>query len=442
MAYTISPNMGLVVPGVGTEYSPAWATDLNASLSSIDSHNHSSGQGVPVQPNGLDINADLSFQDNNAILLRSVRFFPQPAVLSQPTDIGCLYVVGNELYYNDVTGGHMIQLTANGVVNATSSGISSGTASAAFSAGVLVVKSSSTSGANILMQSAVLTNSGNLTNQLTVAAPALSASYQITLPALPGSTLPLVMDTSGNITTSTITYAQLATAVQQIIYTAPTVQAFYSGTGTYTTPTNPGPLYIRVRLVGGGGGGGGSGDSGDGGSGVIGGNTVFGSGFLTAFGGGPGASGVDGTGPGGGGGANGGAGSPGGIYLAGSSGNGAGISGVTGIGISGGAGGASAFGGAGGGGSATNGGIGGGGISGQPGTGGGGGGAGTGTNSGFVSGNGGGSGGYIDVIISNPLATYNYAVGAGGAGGAPGPGGAGGGSGGSGSIIVEEFYGS
>lgn len=221
MASTISPNMNLVVPGIGTEYSPTWASDLNASLSSIDSHNHSAGQGVQITPSGLNINADLAFQGNNATLLRSTRFSPQSAVLSGAADVGCLYVVNNELYYNDVTGGHNVQMTSNGSVNATSSGISSGTASASFSAGVLVVKSSSTSFANIDMQSAILANSGNLSNQLTLQAPSLSGSYSLTLPAIPASQSFVTVDTSGNISgyapiANGITRSNLAAVGQQV----------------------------------------------------------------------------------------------------------------------------------------------------------------------------------------------------------------------------------
>lgn len=221
MANTTSPNMGLVIPGIGTEYSPTWASDLNASLSSIDSHNHSAGQGVQITPSGLNINADLAFQGNNATLLRSTRFSPQSAVLSGAADVGCLYVVNNELYYNDVTGGHNVQMTANGSVNATSSGISSGTASASFSAGVLVVKSSSTSFANIDMQSAILANSGNLSNQLTLQAPSLSGSYSITLPSIPVSQSFMTIDTSGNMSgyapiANGITRSNLAAVGQQM----------------------------------------------------------------------------------------------------------------------------------------------------------------------------------------------------------------------------------
>jgi hypothetical protein len=272
--------MNLVIPGIGTELSPAWASDLNASLSIIDQHNHSPGQGIQIQPNGLNINTDLAFQDNNATLLRSTRFQSQSAVLSGASDLGCLYVVGNELYYNDVTGGHNVQITANGSVNATSSGISSGTASAAFSAGVLVVKSSASSGANVLMQSAVLTNSGNLTNQLTLQAPSLSGSIIQTLPSIPSSIGFMLMDTSGNmsaslstsggitsgniangtitttqisssagitggqIANSTITQANLATIPYEI---SPSSGTASISSGTYASVTN---LFVSLTTTG------------------------------------------------------------------------------------------------------------------------------------------------------------------------------------------------
>lgn len=243
MASTVSPNMGLIVPGIGTEYSPTWASDLNASLSSIDSHNHSSGQGVPIQPNGLNINSDLAFQGNNATLLRSTQFSPQNSVLSGPSDIGCLYVVGNELYYNDVTGGNNVQITANGSVNATSSGISSGTASAAFSAGVLVVKASSTSGANVLMQSAVLTNSGNLTNKLTLQAPSLSGSASITLPSTPGAQNFMTIDASG----SMAAYAPIANGITRSNQAA-VGQQISSSCGTFST-TSMSPVSVTNLSV-------------------------------------------------------------------------------------------------------------------------------------------------------------------------------------------------
>jgi hypothetical protein len=60
----------------------------------------------------------------------------------QPSVLKTLYTYGSngEFYWNDGVG-NKVQITSGGSVNATSSGISSGTATASFTAGVLVVDS-------------------------------------------------------------------------------------------------------------------------------------------------------------------------------------------------------------------------------------------------------------------------------------------------------------
>ena len=81
-----SPNMNLIVPipstgvtGTG-DVGPGYAQNIsNDLLTTIDTHDHSSGKGVQVTPAGLNINADLSFNNNNANQLRSTRFFSQPS---------------------------------------------------------------------------------------------------------------------------------------------------------------------------------------------------------------------------------------------------------------------------------------------------------------------------------------------------------------------------
>lgn len=194
--------MNLVIPGVGTEVGPTWALDLNSSLSIIDEHNHSIGQGVQIQPNGLNINSDLPFNSNNATLLRSTRFTPQSAALNLGTDLGCVYVVNNELYYNDVTGGHQIAITNNGSVNAGAGsigGLPSGTASATFSAGTFVWQSATATAANMDAGSYVFRNSTANSKGLTLSPPsAMAANYGVTLPALPASQSFMTIDTSGN----------------------------------------------------------------------------------------------------------------------------------------------------------------------------------------------------------------------------------------------------
>jgi hypothetical protein len=201
----ISPDMNLPIPVPGVDPGPDYANNINSCFSLIDQHNHASGNGVQINPSGININNDLPFNNNNATLLRSVRFSVQPSALSLATDLGCIYVSGVDLWYNDENG-NQIKITSGGVVNATSSGISSGTATASFIAGVLVVNSSSSSPANIQAGSLLMGNSGSLANFLTLSPPTLSSSYTLTLPTVPvGSTAFMTLDTSGNMGASVST---------------------------------------------------------------------------------------------------------------------------------------------------------------------------------------------------------------------------------------------
>lgn len=196
---TTSPNMGLVIPTVSVDPGPDWANNINASLSIIDQHNHSPGSGVQINPNGININSDLPMNGNNLTLIRSSRYSVQPSAISGVNDVGCLYVTGVDLYYNDING-TQIQLTSGGVVNATSSGISSGTASASFVAGVLVVNSASNTPANIQCGSVLIGNVVASSKFCTLSVPnSLASNYSLTLPTIPGSQSFLSIDTSGNI---------------------------------------------------------------------------------------------------------------------------------------------------------------------------------------------------------------------------------------------------
>lgn len=214
-------------------------------------------------------------------------------------------------------------------------------------------------------------------------------------------------------------------ATTAFVKTVPTIQKFLSGTGTYTTPS--GVVYIEVRMIGGGGGGAGGGTTQPAGS--TGGNTTFGTSLLVANGGGgaPGASGgVGGTASLGSG--------PIGIALQGGNGDSGGANSSATPFSKGGYGASSPFGGSGSGGIAA---VGGAAIANT----GAGGGGGSGGNASLINGGGGGSmGGYIDAIITSPLSTYSYAVGAGGIAGVAGTSGSGGGIGGAGIIIIIEHY--
>jgi microcystin-dependent protein len=169
----------------------------------IDQHNHAPGSGVQINPSGLLINSDLTFGNNNLTNVRSVRFQSQPSALDLPTDLGCIYESGVDLWYNDGNG-NQIKITAGGVVNATSSGISSGTASASFSSGVLVVNAAPNTPADIQVASVLLGNNVVNSKYLTLSPPpSMAANFTITLPTLPASTSLLTIDNSGNVAATT-----------------------------------------------------------------------------------------------------------------------------------------------------------------------------------------------------------------------------------------------
>lgn len=222
------------------------------------------------------------------------------------------------------------------------------------------------------------------------------------------------------------TSSEVLTTLGKAFKTAPTVQEFSSGSGTYTLPANV--LYLRVRMIGGGGGGGGSGSVG-GANGTAGGTSAFGASLLVAGGGAGGGAG--GAIAGAGGSASLGSG-PVGLAAVGSAGQASSLSNPAGVYISG-ANGASGVWGGGGQGTTTIGGD-------ATGVGSGGAGAGTLGNATVITGGAGGSGGYVDAIIYTPSATYAYVVGAAGAFGTQGTAGAAGGAGFAGKIIVEEYY--
>jgi hypothetical protein len=193
-----------------------------------------------------------------------------------------------------------------------------------------------------------------------------------------------------------------------------------SGTGTYTTPTCNGvtATWVSVWACGAGGGGGGSGSGST--NGGTGGATTFGP--LTANGGiGSVASSSNGGG--------GGTASGGDVNVTGAAGGPAAVTATTNL-FSGGSGGSSVLGGRGAGGNDA-----GAGLAAAANSCSGGGGPGS-NGTGFAVG-GGGAGGFSELLILAPSATYSYGVGGAGSAGSSGSGGLAGGAGGAGLILVD-----
>lgn len=201
MSIALSPNMNLPVPGVGTEAGPTYGTDINNCLTILDQHTHAPGSGVLITPSAININADLPMGANNLTLARSVRFQSQVAPIATASDLGCLYEVALDLYYNDGAG-NQIRITQSGSVagsSGTITGLPSGTASAAFAAGTFTFQASTNTPANIDGGSFIFRNNTVNSKGLTLQPPnAMGADYTLTLPALPVATSFMTLDTSGN----------------------------------------------------------------------------------------------------------------------------------------------------------------------------------------------------------------------------------------------------
>lgn len=197
--------MSLPIPVVGVDSGPDYALNIDACLAILDSHNHSSGQGVQITPNGLNINADLPLGNNNLTSARSLRFMPQGSAISLPADLGCLYEAGVDLYFNDGNG-NQIRITQSGNVSGASgtiTGLPSGTASASYSAGTFTFQSATNTSAVLDFQSAILRNNTASSFGITLSAPTLSSNYNLVLPVIPAQTNVLTLDVSGNISSTT-----------------------------------------------------------------------------------------------------------------------------------------------------------------------------------------------------------------------------------------------
>jgi microcystin-dependent protein len=217
MSSTLSPNMSLIVPTVGSEAGPTYALDINSSLAIIDGHNHSSGSGVQITPSGLNINSALTFQSNPATTLSYASFAISG---SAPSASQSLYVQNGtespialpDLWYFD--GTNNIQITSSGTVNASIASLPG----QSYAAGVFSWKqgTGSTVPANFDIGSIIIRPNVASTTLGTTIAPSasLASSFTLLLPAtLPVSTQFVTLDSSGNLgTVSSIQPTQIATA--------------------------------------------------------------------------------------------------------------------------------------------------------------------------------------------------------------------------------------
>jgi hypothetical protein len=235
----LTPNMNIPVPVPSQAPGPAWASTIAAGQDVIDAHDHTAGKGVPITPDGLNVNADLPLNDNNLTSVRSTRYTAQGAPIAEASDLGCTYVVNDDLYYNDGSG-NQVRITQGGSVSGsagTITGLPSGTASASFSGGTFTFRASTNVPAT--MDVGPIRTGAATTSPYTVllkASASQAANYDLTLPlALPGSTSFINVDSSGNMGSVASTGSGSV-----VLATSPTVVTpAFSGvpTGTVTGST-------------------------------------------------------------------------------------------------------------------------------------------------------------------------------------------------------------
>lgn len=191
---TNTPNMSLPLSVIGVTSGLGWEQNVNTSMSTIDGHNHTPGKGVAIPTTGLNINANLPFNNHSLTTVKSAVFTPQVSL----STLSAIYVIGNDLYFNDGAS-NVVQITAGGAVNATSSGISSGTATASFVSSVLVVNADTNKPANVQGGSFLFGNNVTSSKFLTLSPPsAMANNISETLPSIPGATSFMTIDSSGN----------------------------------------------------------------------------------------------------------------------------------------------------------------------------------------------------------------------------------------------------
>lgn len=205
MSFTLTPNMNLPLPVVGQEPGPTYGEDQNNAFTIVDQHTHLPGSGVQITPAALNINTALSLNGQFAQQVAGVTLSAQSV---QPA-INTVYESGTDLYFVDGLGNN-VRITQSGAVAGSPGSIGGLTApaSATYVSGssTFVWQSNTSIAANMDFGNAIFRNlSPNSTFGVTMQAPAaLASNYTLTLPQPAVAQGVLVIDSSGNISSSTV----------------------------------------------------------------------------------------------------------------------------------------------------------------------------------------------------------------------------------------------
>lgn len=259
MMSTTTANMGLSVPTLNGD-SGVWDTAINASLALIDTHNHTTGQGVVVPSAGIGINAALTFAGFAATNLKGTSFTPQAS--SPGLNYVWVKTSDNELYFSDELA-RDVKLTSNGAVNIAAVGGIVGdyaSAAAAFyydNAAKSYLALQAAPAPNVWASVSagevdIYEKASGIATRVRLASPAaLAASYQVTFPAAVPASNALVQVSSTGVMTFSNTVTKAVTMTELTTFSAGATAAAgqhftVSTTGEYKHGTKRRPVAANA----------------------------------------------------------------------------------------------------------------------------------------------------------------------------------------------------
>ena len=111
-------NLDLPVPTVSP--GPGWADSLNTALEVIDEHDHTPGKGMQVPTAGLNLDADLTLNENSLLAVHTLELENLTVAEDGPTNAGRIEQISGDLWYIN-SAGTAVQLTSGNAISTPTS---------------------------------------------------------------------------------------------------------------------------------------------------------------------------------------------------------------------------------------------------------------------------------------------------------------------------------